>query len=287
MKDNFNLFGFKLNTRKFIITMLIAFAAVCFLIGVDILWFDVTEHLYGLLIGLAFILAVIISSELTSERGLYKDLPYDVVWFVFPLAIIGARIAYVANSPSEFANFGEMIAIWEGGLSIFGGIIGGALGVFIFAWIKKLNVLSMGDIIMPVLALGQAIGRWGNFANQEVYGFEITNPALQWFPFGVEINGTWHLATFFYESMLNLAAFFVLLYILRHTKKRGIVTFTYFAWYGVVRLILESLRVQQYILFIPGTQIQFSSLLSILFIVVGVVGVLFISFKDKIFKKGH
>lgn len=280
MKESFNLFGFKINTKKFILTMVIAISVLLLLVGVDILWLDISW--YGVFIGLAFILAVVISSELASERGLYKDISYDVIWVVFPLALFGARVFYVITSPHEFSGFIDMLKVWEGGLSIYGGIFFGALGVIGFCLYKKINILKAFDIFAPVLVLGQSIGRWGNFINKEVYGFEITNKSLQWFPFGVNIDGTWHLATFFYESIINLIGFFVLLTILRKTKKPGIVGFTYIAWYGVLRLFLESLRVEEFILYIPGTKIMFSSLLSIIFIVIGVVGLLYILFADKL-----
>ena len=281
MEDYFNLFGFKINTREFILTLIIFFALVIFLIGVDILWFKVSW--YGFLIGIAFILAVLIASELSKEKGLNKELPYELIWLVFPLSMIGARIFYVINSLNEFPTFIDMLKIWEGGLSIYGGIIGGTLGVVIYCLIKKLNILKVFDICAPVLILGQAIGRWGNFINKEVYGLEITNPAFQWFPIAVNINNSWHMATFFYESIINLGGFFVLLYIIRKTKTSGITAFTYLIWYGTIRLILESLRVQQFILYIPGTNIMFSSVVSIIMIASGVIGLvtLFLVAKNK------
>lgn len=139
------------------------------------------------------------------------------------------------------------------------------------------------DVAAPVLILGQAIGRWGNFANQEVYGFEVTNSAFQWFPFSVfiESSQTWHLATFFYESVINLVGFFVLVKLLRKTEKPGSVTFSYLIWYGVVRLILESLRVQQFVLYIPGTTLMFSSVASMVFIAVGIAGLVLIKLIER------
>lgn len=281
MKNSFNFFGFKINTKYFILSLVILIAVVSFLLGADLLgWFSVSW--YGVIIGIGFILAVVIASELTKERSLYKDLPYDLIWLVFPFAIIGARVFYVVNSLHEFNSFWEMVKMWEGGgLSIYGGIIFGIIAVLIFSAIKKINPLRIMDIAAPVLAFGQSIGRWGNFVNQEVYGFEITNKALQWFPFGVKIGNTWHLATFFYESVLNLIGFFVLVTILRKTKTNGVVAFSYFVWYGVIRLFLESLREPEYILLIPGTNIQFSSLVSVLIIVTGVIGLIVLNLKAK------
>lgn len=286
MKEYFTFFGFKINTRNFILTMVIGFAALLFLIGVDILWLDISW--YGLLIGLGFILAIVVASELAKERGVYKDFSYDVIWYVFPLAIIGARAFYVLNSLHEFSSFQEMIGLGENGLaglSIFGGIMGGTLGVMLFAWRKKINTVKLFDIAAPVLILGQTIGRWGNFFNQEVYGLEITNASFQWFPFAVHINNGLHsgyfLPLFFYESMLNLIGFFVLVTILRKNKQTGIVVFSYLAYYGTVRFALEFLRLKEYILYIPGTSIMASSLVSVMFIVIGIAGLLFLHIKNK------
>lgn len=281
MKDRFNFLGFTINTRKFVLGLIITFATILLLIGIDMLWFKI--NWYGLLIGLAFVVAVMIANVLGKERGLYKDFSYDLIWLVFPFAIIGARLGYVLNDLQNFPTLGSMLQVWDGGLSIFGGIIGGVVAVFIFAYLKKINPLKIMDVAAPVLILGQAIGRWGNFANQEVYGFEVTNSALQWFPFSVfiESSQTWHLATFFYESIINLIGFFLLVKLLRKTEKPGTVTFSYLIWYGVVRLILESLRVEQFVLYIPGTSLMFSSVASMVFIAVGIAGLVLIKLIDR------
>lgn len=272
MKEYFNFLGFKINTKKFLITMAIFAAVVIVLVIVDLLLFRVSW--YGFLIGCAFLLAVVIACELMPERGLRKDLPYDLIWWVFPLSIIGARIAFVINNVDLYNNFWEMCAVWNGGLSIYGGVIGGAIGLVICCAIKKVDPIKAMDCVAPVLILGQAIGRWGNFANMEVYGWEITNDALKWFPFGVKVNGTWHLANFFYESVLDLAGFFMLLYLLRKTKKKGLVTCSYLCYYGFIRFFLEDLRDPQFIMIIPGTNIAWSKLTSLITFLIGAIGLI-------------
>lgn len=269
MKDYFNFLGFKINTKKFLITVGVFAALVLILVLIDLLLFKISW--YGFLMGCAFILAVVVSAELMPCRGLKKDLPYDLIWFIFPLAIIGARIAYVINYPEQYKTFLDVIAVWEGGLSIYGGVMGGALGLIICCLIKKVNPIPAMDCVAPVLILGQAIGRWGNFFNAEVYGHEITNSALQWFPFGVKINGVWHLATFFYESVLDLAGFFMLLLLVRKTKQKGLVTSAYLTYYGFIRFFLEDLRDAEFIMRIPGTNIAWSKLVSIITFSVGVI----------------
>ena len=272
MKDYFNFLGFKVNTKKFLITSGIFAAVVLILVLCDLLLFRVSW--YGFLMGTAFLIAVVVSAELMPLRGLKKDLPYDLIWWIFPLSIIGARFAYVVNFPEQFSNFYEMIAVWNGGLSIYGGVIGGTIGLVICCLIKKVNPISAMDCVAPVLILGQAIGRWGNFFNVEVYGHEITNSAMKWFPMGVRVNGVWHLATFFYESVLDLAGFFILLLLVRKTKQKGIVASSYLTYYGFIRFFLEDLREDQFKMFIPGTTIAWSKLMSIIVFAIGVIGLI-------------
>lgn len=154
-----------------------------------------------------------------------------------------------------------------------GAIIGGAIGATGYVLIKRKNFLWAADIITSVLLLGQAIGRWGNFANGELYGAEITSKAWQWFPFAVKIydgNGDflgWFQALFFYESVLSIIGLIALIIIYLKTKKVGIVTGLYFVYYGVVRLCLEGLRQSEYIL--KWGSVQVSSLMSGIFIAIG------------------
>lgn len=272
MNDYFNLLGFKINTKKFLISVGVFFALVLTLVLIDLLLFKIKW--YGFLMGCAFILAVIISAEIMPCRGLKKDFPYDLIWWIFPLSIIGARTAYIVNFPAQFPNFYEMIAVWNGGLSIYGGVIGGMLGLVICCIIKKVNPIPTMDCIAPVLILGQAIGRWGNFFNEEIYGYEITNSSLKWFPMGVQINGVWHYATFFYESILDFLGFFILLAVVRKTKQKGIVASCYFVYYGFIRFFLENLREDQFKMFIPGTTIPWSKLVSIITFSIGVLGLI-------------
>ena len=271
LKDYFNFLGFKINTKKFLMATGVYALIVFILVLIDLLFLEVSW--YGFLMGSAFLLAVVVSSELMPLRGLKKDLPYDLIWRIFPLSIIGARLAFVANFPDQYKTFYDVIAVWNGGLSIYGGVIGGAVGLVICCLIKKVNPICAMDCVVPVLILGQAIGRWGNFFNVEVYGLEITNKALQWFPFGIKNEyGVWHLATFFYESMLNLIGFFILLLLVRKTKQKGLVASVYLMYYGFIRFFLEGIRESKFIMYIPGTQIAWSALVSIIMFAIGVGG---------------
>ena len=124
------------------------------------------------------------------------------------------------------------------------GVPGGVLGVFIWSKIYKKDLFKTADIVLPSVLLAQALGRWGNFFNQELYGQMITNPSQQWFPLAVYIadEGAFFQATFFYESMLNIIGFFVLSFLVRRIDVKGFGTLAYFSWYLLVRGSLEFLR---------------------------------------------
>ena len=164
----------------------------------------------------------------------------------------------------------KIFAIREGGLAIYGGVIGGLLSAIVFCKINKFSLLKLIDLLIPSLVLGQAIGRWGNFMNQEAYGELITNTKLQFFPYGVYIKevSQWHQATFFYESMWNMILLILLLIIVRRTKKNGILLATYFICYGLGRFLIEGFRTDSLYLF---GNIRVSQLLSMLLVIVGVI----------------
>lgn len=208
--------------------------------GFDIYW-------YGLIISSAIMLAFGLLYVLRKREGLDKDAPVDLLLCVVPIAIVGARLFSVTFE--EGLDITDFFKFREGGMSIIGACIGGLLGIVIYCLIKKKNVLSICDLICPLLILGQAIGRWGNYFNSEVYGREILDESMQWFPFAVEVSGRWFMALFFYESVLNLLGF-VLLISLFYLKKRpkGIILASYLTYYGTIRFILEGLRQEEYVL---------------------------------------
>lgn len=234
---------------------------------------------YGLLIAVGMGLGVFVACKNAKFRGLKVDDLILVACYVLPLSIIGARIYFVLFSLDQFTSFWQIFEIWNGGMAIYGGVIGGAIGIMLYSLIHKKNFLDVADIAVPALILGQVIGRWGNFINQEAYGFYIDNPSMQWFPFGVYIESCrqsgclcdgsgWHLATFFYESLWNLVAFSILMYLLRKKKLRyrGSLMSIYLIIYGAGRAWIEGLRMDS--LYIGS--IRTSQLLSILLIIFGV-----------------
>lgn len=234
---------------------------------------------YGLLIAIGMAAGVFVAYKNAKHRGLKGDDLILVACYVLPLSIIGARLYYVLFSLDEFTNFWQIFEIWNGGMAIYGGVIGGAIGILIYCLIHKKNFLDVADIAVPSLILGQVIGRWGNFLNQEAYGMYIENPSAQWFPIGVYIDNChqhgclcngygWHMATFFYESMWNLMAFIVLMVLLKKNKLkyRGSLMSVYLIIYGVGRAWIEGLRMDS--LYIGS--IRVSQLLAILLIIFGI-----------------
>ena len=168
---------------------------------------------YSALIVMGILCAILLAEKEERRRKLPKDTIIDLALWAIPAGIVGARLYYVFMSLDQFrANPVSVLYIWEGGIAIYGGILGGMLAVFLYARRKKLNFLTLTDVLAPGVLLAQAIGRWGNYFNMECYGPEILSPAFQFFPVGVLIpDGTggyvWHMATFFYESLWNLCGF--------------------------------------------------------------------------------
>lgn len=207
--------------------------------GLDVYW-------YGLIITFAIALAFGLSFLYNKQRCLPKDFSFDLILAIVPIGIVFARLFYCLFDAS--AGMQEFFNFRNGGLSILGALIGGAIGLSILCAVKKQNFLAVADVLVTLVLMCQAIGRWGNFFNQEVYGMVITNPAYQWFPLAVEVNGTYYMALFFYESVLNLLGAIVLIVLLYKTKTPGICSAVYLMWYGVVRAVLEGLRQEEYIL---------------------------------------
>ena len=201
--------------------------------------------IYGVLIALAFGLGVVLCGSQEKRLRLPQDLSIDFALTVFPAAVIGARLYYVAFQWEAFAgNPVSILYIWEGGLAIYGAVIGGALAALIFSRVRKISFGALADMTAPALILGQAIGRWGNFVNQEAYGRLIENPSLQFFPLAVYIDAVseWHMATFFYESLWDFIGFWILWLNRKKIASPGNLFLGYLCWYGLGRAVIEGFR---------------------------------------------
>ena len=234
--------------------------------------FGVSVHWYGVVISAAIIIGVILAMRETKRRGMDPDIIIDLALWVVPLAVVCARLFYVLffvppeGHPNQFlVDPIRVLYIWEGGLAIYGAVLGGALGVFLFCRRRKIRWVEMLDILAPSLVLGQAMGRWGNFFNQEAYGYAVTNPSMQWFPFAVFIQQeqTWHLATFFYESLWCFLVFGFLLWYRKRQRTDGNLILWYFLLYGLERAFVEGLRTDS--LWLIPDVLRISQLLSVIF----------------------
>ncbi len=202
---------------------------------------------YGIMIALGVLAGIILAERREKRYLLRSDTVIDLSFWVLPAAIIGARLYYIAFNLNTFkGNLLSIFNLRSGGLAIYGGILLGALSGILFARKRKLPVLSLIDLAAPSVAIGQAIGRWGNFFNQEAFGVRIENSALQFFPMAVYIDRLegWFAATFFYESAW---CFLICLFILILEKKKrfqkpGDCAMFYGLMYAFERAIVESLR---------------------------------------------
>lgn len=219
--------------------------------GFNIAW-------YGVIIGMGMIIATSIAAWRATKAGYKSDLIIDFILFAIPIGIVCARIYYVVFEWEYYSqNLSKIFAIREGGLAIYGGVIGGIITAIIFCKVHKFSLIKLLDFVMPSLLLGQAIGRWGNFTNQEAFGNLITNPDLQFFPYGVYIERLeeWHQATFFYESASNLILFILMMIVAHKVKKDGWMIVMYFMGYGCIRFFIEGLRADSLYL-IPGVRVS-------------------------------
>lgn len=206
---------------------------------------------YGIIIVLAMLIGISLATKEAQKLGLEEDTMVDMALWAIPIGFIGARLYYVLFKWDYYIqNPSEIIAIWNGGIAIYGGLIAGGLAVYWFARRKKMTLTLLLDILAPSVLLAQSIGRWGNFINQEAHGGAVSRQFLEtlYLPeFIIEqmnINGTYYHPTFLYESLWSLLGF-ILLIILRNQKgllRRGEVALSYVIWYSFGRFFIEGMR---------------------------------------------
>lgn len=198
---------------------------------------------YGIIISCAFLVAIVLAQRSAKRFGINPDDIIDMALFAIPAAIIGARIYYVVFRWGDYASHpSDIIAIWKGGLAIYGAVLAAIVTAYVFARKRKIGVFKLFDFTVPYLALGQAIGRWGNFVNQEAYGAETKLP---WRMEIMSPDGLSRIAvhpTFLYESLWSFAAFIFLIWYRKRGKLPGEVFFLYMILYGIGRFWIEGLR---------------------------------------------
>lgn len=235
-----------------------------------------TVRWYGILIATALILALLLAVRRSRKAGLSEDDVVDFFLFMIPAIIVGARLYYVIFEwPYYAANPGEIIAVWNGGLAIHGGIIAGVIVGILFCRKREISFFTLADTVIPGLPLGQAIGRWGNFFNQEAHGVETS------LPWAITVmdpeKGLIRVhPTFLYESIWDLATFIVLLvYEKKGKKDDGELLFLYLILYSIGRFFIEGLRTDSLMFF----GLRMAQLISIALIAVGIGGLIYLKKK--------
>ncbi len=201
-------------------------------------------HYYGLIIAVGLMLAVAYCCKRSSQFGLKEDDILDGVLWVTPFAIVCARIYYCVFSWDEYAaNPISVLYIWNGGIAIYGGVIGAIIGMAVITRIKKIKLTPVLDLILIGFLIGQSIGRWGNFMNREAFG-AATDSFFRMGLFNTKTNAwEYYHPTFLYESVWNLIGFLLLHFLSKKRQYDGQMALCYAAWYGLGRCMVEGLRV--------------------------------------------
>lgn len=237
--------------------------------GIDVMW-------YGVLISSGVIIALLLSQYTSKIKGVDYDEVLNIFLITFPIAIIGARLYYVIFEFNNYYkyNLGDIFNIRQGGLAIHGGLIAAILVVYIYSKKKGLKLGNLMDLAVPCIILAQAIGRWGNFFNQEAHGGAVSAEFISKFPQfiqnGMLIDGIYYHPTFLYESVWNLIVFAILFYMLHKIKESGVVFLSYIGLYSLGRFFIEGLRTDSLMIFGLRTA-QIISLIGIIICIVGII----------------
>ena len=279
------------------------FSPVAFtLFGKEIYW-------YGVVITIGIILSAIYAFWRAKKLGIRLDDMYDYAIFIIIFGVIGARAYYVLTTlqTHQYKSFLDVIAVWNGGLAIYGGIIAGIITVIIVSKVKKIKILRVLDAIAPAVMIGQALGRWGNYLNQEAFGCNTTLPwgmkswvvqsassgnrlegtveyltsnkaSIEAQGMTVDVNGFVH-PTFLYECLWNVLGFILINIFFKKRKFDGQMFLMYITWYGIGRAFIEMLRTDS--LYIPGTPIRISMLVGFLCFAGGIAAMIVLGVRAK------
>ena len=246
---------------------------VAFSIGAkDIYW-------YGIIIAVGFLLAVAYALRRSEQFGLTQDNIIDMLICAVPLAVVFARLYYCLFEWELYRDDPiRILYVWEGGLAIYGGVIGAVLAVAIFTKVKKIKTSAMLDIGGLGLLIGQSIGRWGNFMNREAHG-GITDSFLRMGITDAAGNTAYVHPTFLYESLWNALGLLILHFFSKRRKYDGQIFVMYLGWYGLGRMFIEGLRTDS--LYLMGTNLRISQLVAGLCVVFAVIFL----FYNKVFRE--
>ncbi len=231
---------------------------------------------YGIIIAFGIILAYIVGQREMVKRGFHPDFLTDLLIWAVPISIISARIYYVIFKWDFYsANPEKIIQIWNGGIAIHGALIGAFLTAYIYTKKKNKSFWKLADILAPSILIGQTIGRWGNFMNQEAHGGEVTRSFLEnlmlpnWIIDQMYIEGNYYHPTFLYESLWNLIGVIILLLLRKANLRRGESFLFYLIWYSFGRFFIEGLRTDSLYL-VESLGLRTAQVVSILTIVVAI-----------------
>lgn len=228
--------------------------------------YNIKIYWYGVIIVFAIIITLILMKKDDGRYGIKFNDILNMCLITIPISIIFARIYYVMFKLEYYLqNSHKIINIRDGGMAIYGGIIGGIISIYIYAKIKKIDFIKILDYIAPYLALSQAIGRWGNFMNIEAYGYE-TKSILK---MGIIENGIYKEVhpTFLYESIGDLIIFIILFINRKNIKYKGQILYKYLIFYAILRIFTESIRIDS----LKIGNIKISIIVSIVFLTIGLL----------------
>ncbi|ANZ61592.1 prolipoprotein diacylglyceryl transferase [Secundilactobacillus paracollinoides] len=255
--------------------MLAALNPIAFHLG------PIQVHWYGIFIASAVVIAVTLAVREGKRRGIDPDDIYDMILWALPAAIIAARLYYVGFEWSYYSqHLNQIIAVWDGGIAVYGSLIGAGLVVYFFCRSRFIPVWLMLDVAAPTVIMAQGIGRWGNFMNQEAFGQVTSLSFLQglhlphWLIAQMFINGAYRQPTFLFESTWDILGF-IFLMSLRHQKgwfKQGEIFLGYVMWYSFGRFFIEGMRTDSLMLF---ADIRVSQLLSVILFIGAIIIVIY------------
>lgn len=209
--------------------------------------FGIPVYWYAILIVASILLAFFLCKKKDGTFGISFDAIFDLFLLVIPIAFIGARMYYVLFDLENFHTIADIFQVKNGGLAIYGGIIGGVLAMYFFCRKRNIPILDLLDYVVPYLALGQSIGRWGNFINVEAYG-TVTN--LPWKMGIIQANTIEYVhPTFLYESIATFFIFIFLIKLSKHRKFSGEITIWYIILYSFIRFWIEGIRIDSLMFF--------------------------------------
>lgn len=254
-------------------SFLAAIDPIAFSLGpIDVRW-------YGVIIATGIVIAFLVGQREMVKRGLHPDFLTDLLIWAVPLAIVGARIYYVTFQWEHYKDHpADIIAIWNGGIAIHGALIASVIVAYIFTKRRNTSFLKVADILAPSILIGQAVGRWGNFINQEAHGGEVSRNFLEnlflpdWIINQMYIDGSYYHPTFLYESLWSLIGIIILLLLRRVNLVRGEMFFFYAIWYSVGRFVIEGMRTDS--LYVIG-ELRAAQVVSILAILISAVFIIY------------